>query len=322
METEKAKTKGSSMPRVLTLGILLVLCLVNTSSAGLVNSTNTMTIQVEVAEKTLVAIHPNSLSWTGTDAQNPGTDVNITKAIQIENIGSTNITKVWLNTTYPGDSPFGSGDPLEYNAGNFVVIRRNESGSLFYYANRMEYNESELIYLTLASGVDTHGRFRNGNREYFWALKEDESGSTNCTNGTFYMGTNPHNESEDGTTTLTSCEALTETNANASCRYGALTEISGTPWNYADVIVDNCSGTCWNYTIAVHASCDRVLFYHWNMDAPGALSGASYPTYLRNTTLCPGANFIANVGIRVPYGTAAGTMTAGTLTITVQATES
>lgn len=321
METKKAKTERSNIPRILTLGILLVLCLVNTSSAGLVNSTQEMTIQVQVAEKTLVSIHPTYLSWIGAEAQNPGTGVNITKAIQIENIGSTNITKIWLNTTYPDDSPFGTGDPLEYNAGNFVVIRKNESGSLFYYANKMEYNESELIYLTLASGVDTHGRFRNGNKEYFWALSEDAAGSGNCTNGTFYIGTNPHNETEDGTTALTSCEALTETNANASCRYGALNEIVGTPWNYADVTVDNCSQTCWNYTIAVHASCDRVLFYHWNKDAPGA-SSASHPEYLRDGTLYPGANIIANVGIRVPYGTAAGTVTPGTLTVIVQATES
>jgi hypothetical protein len=108
------------------------------------------------------------------------------------------------------------------------------------------------------------------------------------------------------------------------CRSGTLTPTALAPyvgtWGWADVYVGENAGYE-NYTIAVKADCTNnvtAMFYHWNKDAPGAQEGAVHPEYFYDTTLKPGEHIIANVKLRIPYGTAAGNIT-GALTVTVMA---
>jgi hypothetical protein len=91
-------------------------------------------------------------------------------------------------------------------------------------------------------------------------------------------------------------------------------------WSYADLYVGP-NAAYENYTAAVYWNCSRtvkVMFYHWNMDAPGAQETAAHPKYFSSTTLKPGQHIIGNVKLRIPYGTAYGNIT-GSLTVTVQA---
>lgn len=282
-------------------------------SADQVNATQTISIVVTVSETTIVTVTPLTLNWTSVDPGTEGTE----KAIQIENIGSTNITKIWFNNTAPSSLPFGSSNPSLHNAGNFIAIRKNQTGALHYFSNLIEYNESELIYLTLPTNYNTHGRFRSASSEYFWALQNGTSG--NCSNGTFYIGVVPHNSTQDGTLTLTSCALSLTGTGTSGCRSGSLTEISS-QYGSADVMVgmDGGAYTGQNYTVLVKNTCDQVTFYHWNIDAPGASSFSNNEAF-SNSTIYPGGNILANVVARVPYGTPVGTKT-GTLTITAQAT--
>ncbi len=294
--------------------ILLITLMFLVSIAFAVQKVDTITIEVEVSELTLVDINPASLTWTSIPPGGVGEE----KAIQIENIGSTNITHVWFNNTYPDSRPFGSGNNGSYDAGNYVVIRRNTSGAEYYFPNRVDYNESNiLIYLTPPAN-SYYGRFRNSSFEYFWAVTPDGNGQCNSSGATFYIGKVHHNQTQTGSTDFSTCDnGLTATGSNP-CRQGSLNNDG--EWGWADVYVGPNSGYQ-NYTVAVYYTCDKVMFYHWNKDAPGA-SSATHAEYFTSQTLTPGASIIANVRVYVPYGVAAGWSSPGTLTVIAESSTS
>jgi len=303
---------------LLFLHIIISLILVSYPALAGENTTSTINITIQVAQKTIVVVDPDSLSWVGSEAVEPGSE-GVVKAIQIENMGSTNITYIWANTTYESSSPFGTGNASLYDAGNFVALSKtNGTGDYFFFVNRVEYNETHPdIYLTLPANTASYGRFRDGGNEYFWAVVP----GTNCTDGTFYIGKQPHTENSSGTTDLTNCDAtLTDSAGTHDCRSGTLTTVStgnyAGNWGYADLFVGPNSNYH-NYTVAVSADCSKVMFYHWNMDAPGAQS-ANHPEYLYQSTLYPGGAIIRYVKVKVAYGTAAGNIKKGYLTIIAQ----
>ncbi len=310
--------------------ITLVFCSVAHAQLN-VTSNDTIQLWVTVAEKTMVDIQPDLLAWQDVD---PGTQTDISQAfgfpkeaVQIENIGSTNISYIWFNNSYPSSLPFGSGSSADYDAGNFAVIRMNQTNADYFFINRVEYNESELIYLQLpVAGTWAHGRFRSANHEWFWTINATTG---NCSNAEFKIGKTAHNQTQLGSTDLTVCDAALSgavaLGANP-CRGDTLTATSLAPytgnnmWGWADVYVGE-NANYENYTIAVHWNCSqtvKALFNHWNMDAPGAQEGANHPEYFYDTTLKPGEHIIANVKLRIPYGTAAGNIS-GELTVTVEA---
>jgi len=316
------------MRRYIIITIIVILFFAHKMSAQTTNitRTDTINISVTVAEKTMIDISPNVLVWTNIP---PGTESNATyfdetasgtvveEAIQIENIGSTNISYIWFNTSFPSESPFGKGNILLYDPGNFVVISRNNDSG-FFFVNRVEYNESTVIYLNVPKGY-AHGRFRSANKEWFWAVNVSDG---NCSDSDFRIGKLPHNQTQLGTVDLTTCDVgLTALGPN-ECRSGTLTPTSDGKWGYADIYIGPNSNYE-NYTVAVEANCSKaefqVWFYHWNMDAPGAQEGATHPEYFKTTPLVPGEKTIAYVKIRVPYGTMAGTLPQGKLTIFAEA---
>ena len=319
MEEVKVKMKIKQLPRVfagfliLLLTVLLLFPAVEVTGVN-VTSNYTISISVGIAELTQIKITPNSLNWSNL---NPG-EKGVGQAILLENVGSTNISKIWINNSYPSEIPFGKQDFSKHDAGNYIVIKRNSSGEKWYFSNLVEYNESELIYLTLPSGTDTHGRFRDANHEYFWALVNDTTGG--CTNGTFYIGVEPHNSTNDGTIDLSNCQAnsLLVANPTGGCRSGDLT--SGGNYGYADVTIGNyTAGEWWNYSIQVNMACTQVTFYKWNQDQAAAANTVNDAAF-SESTIYPGGNLIFNVRADVPYGTPVGTKT-GALTIHAQAIE-
>jgi len=334
------KTAHKATRRNIILGTLLtclfVFFLINLASAQLINVTanDTIRLWVRVSQKTMVDIQPDNLGWDGVQ---PGTETNASQlagwptkkpAVQLENIGSTNISRIWFNASYPSSNPFGGGRASDYNAGNFVVVKRNTSSTApYFFPNLIEYNESEMIYLQLppTNGPWAHGRFRAANKEYFWAV--NVSGG-NCSRSQFIIGKTPHNISQLGTVDLRACDAGLTAELGTDCRRGTLARTTRAPytgnnlWGWADMYLGlNGAANRLNYTVAVYWNCSRtakVMFYHWNKDAPGALEGAAHPEYFSSTTLKPGQHIIGNVKLRIPYGTAYGNIT-GSLTVTVQA---
>ncbi len=317
--TNKFRTKTNKSYICLTLFAILTLLVAGTPVMAAENSSGTINITVLVSAKTIVVIDPDILTWIGGESVNPGEE-GIVKAIQIENMGSTNISYLWANTSYEDTSPFGTGNAAGYDAGNFVAMSKANDTN-FFFVNRVDYNETHQdIYLNLPANTVSYGRMRDAGNEYFWAL---ESGGVNCTNGTISIGVLPHTDNSSGTTDLSNCGGvgLTDT-ANAGCRSGDLTAVSSGDyegiWGWADINMDY-SNSYHNYTVAVHSDCNITMFYHWNKDAPGADS-ATNPEYLSETTLYPGGAVIMYVKVKVPYGTAAGNVGEGFLTITAQST--
>ncbi|MBN2095766.1 MAG: hypothetical protein JW727_07000 [Candidatus Aenigmarchaeota archaeon] len=277
------------------------------------NVSDTINITVQVGSKTIVVIDPDTLSWTGAQAVDPGRE-GVSKEIQIENMGSTNITHLWANTTYETAPPFGTGVAANYNAGNFVALSKtNGTSDYYYFVNRVEYNETHPdIYLTLPASWEGYGRFRDGGKEYFWAVVPN----TNCTDGTFYIGKEPHNETQSGTVDISACDAtLNDSSGGQACRSGTLTPNAEGTWGYALQVYVGSNAEYHNYSVSVNADCNTTMFSHWNKDAPGGTAAGSHIDYLSSTTLYPGAAAIMYAKVKVAYGTAAGNIAQGQLTI-------
>ena len=311
----KMKTCGIKSRRILQglFAGLFLIALIGEASAGTATANRTISIYVTVSEVTIVSVTPDSLNWTNVAPGSSGSP----KAIMVENMGSTNVTRVWFNASFPSSLPYGSSNFNLHDAGNFVVIRKNQSGALWYHPNLVEYNESELIYLTLPAGVKTHGRFRDGQSEYFWALANESTG--NCTNGTFYLGVDPHNSTQQGTIDFSSCGLSLTGRATSGCRTGSLTRLDAN-WGYADIMVGKDDVTTFiglNYSVMVKENCQQVFFYRWNQDLPTASATVQDEDFY-NSTIYPGGNVIANVNVNVPYGVPSG-QKSGTLTVYVQA---
>ncbi|MEA1924671.1 MAG: hypothetical protein U9M95_02270 [Candidatus Altiarchaeota archaeon] len=307
---------------------LIIFSIIQTATAD-VNKTDNLDIFVTISNLTLVDINPANLTWVNIP---PGTESNATyaaagnkEAIQIENIGSTNITNIWFNTSQPDVMPFGSGDINNYDPGNFIIIKRNTSSD-WYFVDRKEYNESELIYLSLpgggGSGVQgmAHGRLRSANSEYFWVMNVSDG---SCNDTRFWIGNDPHSQTTTGTVDFTSCgDPLTGAGTPADCRTGTFTPVLGGSYGMLNLSLDSSANE--NYTVVTQAACAgnnvSVRFWHWNKDAPGAIgSSDSFQEYFHVGALTPGEHIIANVKIRVPYGTMAGTLPTGSLTVIAQA---
>ncbi|NOX71897.1 MAG: hypothetical protein GXO64_04345 [Candidatus Micrarchaeota archaeon] len=281
-----------------------------------VTRTDEINVSVTVAQKTMIDVTPTSLTWTNVD---PGSEAdssyeaNSYGQIQIENIGSTNITGVWINNTYPASRPFGSGTNASYDAGNFVVLSR-QSSTDYMFPNRVEYNASNtIVYVSVPTGW-YYGRFRNASHEYFWGV-DAASGDCNVTGRVFRIGITEHNQSATGDADLS--------DGGTDTRYYQFTLTNApdnTAWGYASI---NVSSSKWQMCVAVKNTCDEAMFYRWNTDAPGG-SSCAYAQNFTTSTLTPGSWVIANVHVRVPYGVHWGTTgsTQGKLTVIAQSSYS
>ncbi len=273
------------------------------------NVTSTASVSVTIGQITIVDVTPKAMDfgtvYPGTDVANytdPTTGVTLS-AIQIENLGSTNITYIWANVTQPASNPFGTGNPNAYDPANFLVLKR-PTDTHYYFIDRVEWNATQpIIYLQLPSNWITYGRIRDGYDEYFWAI----NGSSQYCNGTGWnqiiIGQVPHNTTQTGTINLVSGKIFV---ANISA--------TGDP-NWGIVNATNISGAI--YCVAVSKNCNELRIYKWNPQAPGAAECSSWD-YLNSGVLVPGASVIADVQLHVPYGVPYGILPTGTLTIVAE----
>lgn len=314
----KAKISGLMLIAALAVGMTG-----SGASQATVGDKDNSTVTVDVAEKVAIDISPEDLSYSGV---NPGaslfeTDGDINGgpvgAVEIENIGSQNITNVWMNTSTPNDNPFGTGLESQYDAGNFMEIKpTGESNSLdasnFRYVNRKEFNESrDLSYVfTPEAGDWRYGRFKAGDQEFFWAV--NTTGGTceiDGDNDDFRVGNVAHNQTATGATDFTSggdftSYALTSASGDAEALAAGVsfTPPGDSTRNY-DVLVE-----CGDPTYTVRSS--------YNINALGetdlSLDGSA-TDYVLNSTgdpqsheLQPGETFGVNTSIRVPQGVPSG----------------
>lgn len=294
--------------------------MMGTASAQVTSEdTDNSTVTVDVASKVAVDISPSDISYGAIDPGSAVLESNSSSvggpvgAVEIENIGSENITQVWLNTTTPDDNPFGTGLAQEYDAGNFIEVKPEgeadtTSASEFRYVNRKDFNETgdlSYVFTPEDGGEWEYGRFRVGSQEYFWAVNTSESTGACETTGSndFLVGQNAHNKTNTGSTDFTNSSGdITEyglTGTGAGDAEALATGVEVGDRNY-DVLVE-----CGDPTYTVRSS--------YNVNALGAsdlASDGSAVSHILNATeasdaseeLQPGEYFGVNTSIRVPQG--------------------
>jgi len=302
---------------LIILGLLLLS--VSVFAIPTANTTEEVTINVNVSTITQIDFTPDTLSWTDL---NPG-EIGENKDLFVENIGSTNITYLWLNATHPSSRPFGSGLRANYDAANFITIKRESDASwAYFYVNRYEWNEtSSLPFASFDSGWK-YGRFRTANfsdntyHEFIWTVNPGANGLCNDTDanaakGDVRIAKTPHNSSSTGTTDFTS--------SGSDYSYYNISNAGGnyTDWGLVEVTVDG-----YQYCMAIKSSCDEAIFYKYNIDVPGEEGGCAYQDLLADgtTKFNPGDTMVLNTRVVVPYGTPHGTIT-GTLRIVAAGVE-
>ena len=273
-----------------------------------VNVTGNATVTLEISSKTMIDITPQVLNYT---SQDPGTAVeNYTfdgldlHEIQIENIGSTNLTNVWFNTSQPSSRPFGTGVVTNYDAANFLAIKNSTMTETEYaFVDRLEFNHStDLVYLTLPTDYQRKGRLHVGPDEYFWATASDGPYCNGSGTGFLHIGTTAHTIDETGDIDL----------SDGGQSIGTISGDSS--WG----IVNEFTIGSASYCAAVSADCSKVRFYRWNADAPGT-GACDLDERYSVTTLYPGDSFAVELRLFVPYGVPVGAVTNGTLTVVATA---
>jgi hypothetical protein len=311
------------MKRMVFMGALILLLLgifMGSASAQLggnltVNDSDYVDIEVNISTRCMIDVEPAALAWTGVAPGGVGDNDSEQLgpgyfAIQIENIGSRNISQVWFNATYPSASPFARGNASYTDAGNYVVLSNitnttQPSSENFWFINRAEYNETrELVYLRDPSGnlppngaSYTYGRFRNTSNEYFW-MYDKVDGNCNAS-GVLYIGSEAHTRTETGTTnfqtqaaggTFTTTDLVTYNEAGKSFAVGNV----------------NSSSPLAGYAVAMSPNC-TLFFSKWNRDYPFSFLNTNavfanevvgHPT----NHLWPGDSFALAIKVYVPYG--------------------
>ncbi len=288
------------------------------------SSWDNSTVTVKIGPITMIDVTPEKMDfgtaipgeiisvYNVTDTTNDL--VNLT-AFQIENIGSTNISKIWLNVTKPRENPFGTGNASKYNPGNWlaVSIRFYPEGLTvptqdMSYIHRVEFNTSqEIVYLKKPQNTVSYGRFRVGSNEYFWALTSSD-GSCPTTTGstlTFIIGnySEPHTQNDTGDIDLTDGdERIITLTLNTDGWFVPATGSSALDFNGANE----------NYMVIVNGSCNEVHFVAWDRDFAESVAKADVSKLPNNASvfdetiagqpLYPGQSIAMNVQLRIPYG--------------------
>ncbi len=267
------------------------------------NETGNATVTLTIGSKTMIDITPSVLDYgthdPGSAIENYTYNSQNLSRIQIENIGSTNLTDVWFNTTRPGSRPFGTGVVTNYDAANFLAIKNSTMGvSEFAFVDRLEFNHSkDIVYLTLPDNYKRQGRLRIGSDEYFWATASNGNYCNGTDTATLDIGTTAHTIDATGDIVL---------NDNAKTIHSS----GDSNWGRVE---DFTVGSV-HYCAAVSADCSEVRFYRWNADAPGA-GNCGLDNHYQSTELYPGDSFAVDVKLYVPYGVPVGAVGNGTLTV-------
>ncbi len=347
------KTNKATLTSVVLAAVILGMTATVAAQPALSDDQDNATVYVTVASKIAVDISPSNMSYSGI---NPGEFVNESDdvtagpgnqgwtGVEIENIGSENISQVWLNTSVPTNNPFGGGGAAAYDAGNFIVV--NSSGdtpdgleglagpdSNYTYVNRREYNESNrLSYIfTPDAGEWRYGRFRSGDQEFFWAINVTSGGACQTGDaGDFRVGNRAHNQSSTGSVDFTAggdFTAYTPTSPAGASEQVLVPNVQisrpdGVSRSY-DVLV-NCDDSGATGTFTMRTKYNPTMGEATDLTVDGTVA-----QHLINSTapasseqeLQPGEHFSIDVGIEVPLGVASGGVSPGTLRVFVNSLE-
>ncbi|MCK5040587.1 MAG: hypothetical protein KAR87_06480 [Candidatus Aenigmarchaeota archaeon] len=299
-------------------------------------------VSVQVADVTWIDISPDMVMWHSV---NPGaystnfTDLETSttdhRAFVIRNIGSSNITKIWFNATYPSASNtlysdiYGTGDLALYDTANFVTVSvadktGNDSAirddnDKYFFINKVEYAEAvynisgsswNLIegnavpYVKFdnptdygSAGADTLsvGRIRDAKNEYFWVLVANPT-EHNCSNT---GGTN-YPEFFVGIvphnqTNVGDIEF--ESDCDQTTCYQSSNMGSDATNDRALLAVDDGEGRWQNVAIATMANCRGIYAIQWNRDMAGVAGNNNKNYWITDVAATPGEGKVDSTGV-------------------------
>jgi len=315
------------------LGLAMTVSPAASQSTVETNGTDNSTVTVNVAEKTAIDISPSDLNYDGVD---PGSFVNETSgdenfsSVEIENIGSTNISHVWFNASTPTSSGFGTGLASNYDAGNFIRISpqgelSSVSNSSSFFVNRREFATSNIPeYIFRPSDSWEVGRFRAADQEYFWTVNTTTDTNDNpiCSTAgdAFRVGKTAHNQSATGSNDFRS----------GSGEFIARTPNDGDS-DQSDVVVDNVNVGDRNYRLQINCDTsdstpvfvDRTRYnVDLGADELGSITNGAAEYVLNedattSAALQPGEHFAVDTSVSVPQGVAQGEIDSGFLRVLV-----
>jgi len=308
----KMKTKDKYV-LVFLLGVLFFALVQGVSAQAGVNATEYANVTVTVSAVTMIDINPASLTYVAEPGEACGRDVsggacNETGsnyyAIQVENVGSWNVTKIWFNVSQPSQSPFAVGSNLYVDPGNFVALTTNETTNDFLFVDKKEYKAvRSIVYLRDPEGSMpanltkyNYGRLHNASLEYFYMLENSSGGSACKANEISYirLGMVPHTQTAIGSTDFYTGPDVNYVQINLSARTG-----EGELFAIGNVSVGPLAG----YAVAVANTSCAVRFAKWNKDFPFDTSVANYSF---NGILTPGDSLAKKIAVLVDYGTYTG----------------
>lgn len=342
------KNHKTSRELLIVATVVLGVSAILGTTASAADTENNLQIEVNISEKSIIDIQPKNFAWgQGTTTVLPGTQAGPNEEqsgygrIQVENLGSVNITQVWLNATGPSVRPFGTGDASNYDSGNFIAIDSNNSSvsDKNAFISRVEYGldqpaGQDIIYLDTPASWD-YGRFRNTSQEYFWTFNDDEDGDGTLGDSVFRIGIDPHNSSQTGSTSLaTTCANGDEAGSNTECNGYNLNNLTN-GWAVTDVEVgvqdtttgsndggiQYCVAIDYDSAVADSGTHPKVVFIKWEKSHPAvqqAGSGSDCGTVTEylvggSTSVVPGAWKTYNIRAKIPYGTVSAQLPTGSV---------
>lgn len=323
-------------------------------AAAQTNTSEPSQVDVTVTSTSAIDVHPANLDYTTAEVgeQNTTSDRGFT-AVDLENTGSENVTKIWADADTPSNDPFGTGGASEYNSGNFLEIKPNSgvlSGdtSAYHAVNRVEFitnNTSEI-----PSWIDVDGQFdstgvndgdvfvgalRAGDEEYYFAIPTQSAGTCDGASGgsgedILRLAQVPHTDTQIGTYDFTDSGTDWEqhpisTLTSSTTGFGITGDVNTSDGTASGVTIE-VDGS--NRTYDLLTKCDvanpRVVRTRYNVDYDdGDVQGDGQTTqYLFNAPsnpneLAPGDFVTMDVAIRIPRGVAQGAVSQGNLRVKV-----
>jgi hypothetical protein len=309
------------------------------------NETEEGDVTIDVSSTIAVDVQPANLDYSNAEVGNRNTSSDRGfGAIEIENTGSEYVNRIWLNTSTPSTDPFGSGLPGDYDAGNFLEVRPqdtpNGDSTDWHYVNRKEFlaeggTSAEPSFIQVddfvADGENYEvGSIRRGNESIYFAIDKDNDATCNL-DEPVRVGNVSSTDNRLGTVDFGDSTEFGWTEYTlgdlANSDYGAVgVELN---WTYTNSGNDN------QYDLITR--CDpasgesHVFFNRYNINTATAEDLAtstetSYTQFLLNTDdatnmLAPGELATVETAINIPEGVAAGSADPGALRVLITADE-
>lgn len=333
--------------------VVLALGMMSTATAETPDDSETSNVNVTVASETALDVKPDQLDYTnvavGARKDETSNDINYTQ-LKVENTGSNDIQRIWAESTFPSDNPFGAGDVAQHDSGNFLQIAPYDPNGLtglngqntFHYVERIEFFQDSSPLVDVGSMNSTYsdvevGRIRFGNNEFYFALGHDgntcsELRVANTPTVPDSLGTNDFSLSNSGSWTNYSMGASGDsayqiTNESVQFNLQNVAGISSSETQDYDVMATCGTGDLGSIT---DLNEEHLRLVRYNLD-PNAVSNlatgdgdvaqAIWDTAggAVSNQLHPGQSFSVNVSVMVPRGVPNGDITEGTLTVKSQA---